>query len=99
MAGLTITQGSNANTFNILGVIEMVEGEMRDSIEWYNTTATLSNGKLNINSSVLSRNGISCNFTYGSLDATNPVKFRSEMHADIIGYDCGYIMTNNLQKR
>lgn len=91
---LTISQGNTDNTFHVIG--KVLVGT--DSVEYYNTTATLdANGCLILQPSYVANNPDD-QFTYGKIQAQQPLVFRTERHVDW-GMDFGYIMTNTATKR
>lgn len=71
-----------------------------DSIDYYNTTATLQeDGSLQVDPNTYERNDFTFNFTFSNITESSPLVFRSELHVPMFGMDCGYIMTNTAVKR
>ncbi len=84
---LVITLSEQPNTVNIIGQL--------NGSDYYVTTATLNaNKELVVEPSTLEAEAGPMHFTYANITNGSPIVFRTEMHYNFMGMDCGYIYTN-----
>ena len=96
---MTIELDESGEFVNVVGNIDMGAAGV---VPLYSTTGKVDeNGNLILAPSKYSNDNMSYtfNYTYGVVAPTQPLVFRSEMHAVVMGMDCGYIYTNTCTKK
>lgn len=96
---LTIAKGEAEDLLDIRGCVFMGENNA-DTVPYYTTQGILNaDGTVTLNASTYRDANYTYQFTYGPMTLTDSLRFKAEMHVNVMGMDCGYIMTNYCAKQ